>query len=331
LKKINLGLIGLGIMGKVHLHDCLRLRNAKPAGAADISKRALQFAKEAGVKNVQGDYEKLLNDPSIDAVIISLPNHLHCECAKKAAEEGKDIFLEKPLARNVAEGEQILSCVKRGGVKLMLGYPLRFSEPFVKLKDSLREGVFGDVWMATTTNIGAGPFSPRAGTSGPVPVPSWWFDKKLTGGGALLDLGSHMINLLSWYFGDVTDARSYLGHKFNLDFEDYALCFLKFEDGPVATVNVGWFSRDFRIGIDFYGTAKHGVETFLPLTSPSLLGFAMNLIKGELKTESPFHKELQYFVDCIHSNTRPSPSGEEALLDLKAISAAYENTLRLDS
>jgi len=330
LKKVNLGLIGLGTMGKVHLQNCLRLENARPAGAADVSKRALQFAKEAGVKNIQEDYEKLLNDPSINAVIISLPNFLHCECAKKAAENGKDIFLEKPLARNMVEGEQILSHVKREGVKLMVGYPLRLSEPFVKLRDNIQEGVFGDVRMATATDISTGPFSPRVGTAGPAPVPSWWFDKKLTGGGALLDLGSHMINLLRWYFGDVTSVRSYLGHKSNMDFEDHALCFLKFREGPVATVNVGWFSKDTQIGVELYGTAKHGSETLL--SSPSLLNFAMNVIKGKRgKTESPFHKELQYFVDCINSNTPPSPSGEEALLDLKTISAAYENTLRLDS
>src|SRR3990170_2689602 len=137
LKKVNLGLIGLGSIGKIHLKNCLRLENAQLSSVADSSRKALRFAREIGIKNVQTDYGKLLDDKNIDAVVISVPNFLHAECTKRAAETGKDIFLEKPLARSVAEGEQILAHVKRNDVKLMVGYPSRFSREFIELKNKI--------------------------------------------------------------------------------------------------------------------------------------------------------------------------------------------------
>ncbi len=145
---MNLGLIGLGSMGKVHLKNCLRLKSAKLVSVADSSKKALRFAKQVGIKNVQTDYNKLLDDKSLDAVIISVPNFLHRECTCRAAEAGKAIFLEKPLARNVAEGEQILSSVRREGVKLMVGYPSRFSEAFNGLKTKVESGKCWEIYRS---------------------------------------------------------------------------------------------------------------------------------------------------------------------------------------
>jgi predicted dehydrogenase len=332
LKNVNLGLIGLGTRGKTLLDGCLRLENANLVAVADVSKKALRFARDIGVKNVQVDYNKLLNDQTIDAVVISLPNFLHYECAKRAAEAGKDILLEKPLARNLMEGEQILSYVKREGVKLMLGYGLRFSEPFTRLKDQIQNGELGEVQIASATNISTGPFSPRTAISEPAPVPAWWFDKELTGGGALLDLGSHIINILRWYLGEVDSVKSYLGYRFNLGFEDSAVVFLKFKNDAIATVNVGWFSKDYRVSVELYGTVK-GV--YAANSHPGFLDFASDAIKsrfGKIKRSLVNTcKELQYFVDCVNSDVNPYPSGEEGLLDLKIISLAYNNTFPLGS
>jgi len=332
LEKVNLGLIGLGSMGKVHLQNCLRLKNAKLVSVADSSKGALQFAREAGVRNVQTDYNKLLKDKSIDAVIISVPNFLHLECAKNAAEAGKDIFLEKPLARNVSEGEQILSYVRRAGVKLMVGYPSRFHEAFTRLKDDIQSGVLGDIQIASATNISTGPFSPKGELGRPAPVPTWWFEEKSMGGGALLDLGIHAISLFRWYFGDVTNVKSYLGHRFNMDFEDHAICLLKFKDGPVTTINVGWFSKDSRVSVELYGTVRH---ISVIRSSPSILETVTDDLRRKFgrveRSIERYYKELQHFVDCVSSNMLPSPNGEEGLLDLKIISMAYKNAFQLDS
>lgn len=331
LKKLSLGLIGLGNMGKIHLQNCLRLKNAELVAVADSSKKELQIARKMGVENVHIDYSKLLNDHDIEAVIISVPNFLHSECTIKAAEAGKHIFLEKPLARNVAEGEQILSHVKRAGVKLMVGYPSRFHRDFIRIKDELQRGLLGDVQVAIATNLSSGPFSPRGELGRPVPVPEWWFNKEAIGGGALLDLGIHFVSLLKWYFGDVIHAKSYLGYRFNMDFEDHAVCLLKFSQGLIATINVGWFSKDARISLELYGTVKN----ISMVHSFGVLDVIVDDIRRKLgkveHSRERFYKELQYFTDCILSDSLPSPSGEEALSDLQVISMAYQNALRFDS
>lgn len=327
---MNLGLIGLGSIGKIHLKNCLRLKNALLISVADPSKRALQFAREAGIKNVQTDYNELLNDKTIDAVIISVPNFLHSECAQNAAEAGKDIFLEKPLARSVAEGKQILAHVRRNGVKLMVGYPSRFVEEFIKLKNKIEDGVLGDIQMAYATNISKGPFSQRGEVGRPVPVPSWWFNRELMGGGALLDLGVHGISLFKWYFGEVVDAKSYLGYKFNMDFEDHALCFLRFKEGPLATVIVGWFSEVSRVNVKLYGTVSY---VSVIRSSASVFNTILDDVRRKLgkieRSMNPYYKELQFFVECLNSDATPRPSGEEALQDLEIISMAYKNSFQL--
>jgi len=308
-------------MGKIHLYNCLHLKNARLIAVSDVSKKSLLTAKKAGVKHAFKDYNDLLKDPSINAVIISLPTFLHVEAAIKAAEHEKHILVEKPLARKAIEAKRILSAAKQNGVKLMVGYPLRFSPSFINLKNELKHGTLGDVQIATANHISTGPFFSRGEKSIPKPVPSWWFDKKLTGGGALIDLGCHMINLLRWYFGEVTSIQSLLGHRFNMDFEDHATCVLKFKNGTLAILNVGWFARYHKVSVDLYGTVKHASATS---KSPGLIDYAKKIFTSD--TSSSFYKELEHFVSCISSDTTPSPSGEEGLEDLRLISTAYKNT-----
>ena len=231
MKTVKLGIIGLGYIGQVHLRHSFKIPGVQVSAVADISKKALKKAKNMGVKKTYIFYEELLKDPEVDAVVIGLPTHLHLQCTQKAAESNKNIFLEKPIARNVKEAQEIISVAQRNSVKLMIGYPLRFNRSFREVKEKLDNGLLGDVENAHATYISSGPFFHRAEGYSPVPVPEWWFDKNLTGGGVLIDLGSHIINLLRWYFGEITDIKSHLGHRFNMDFEDSAMCLAKFESG----------------------------------------------------------------------------------------------------
>lgn len=243
MEKIRLGLIGLGYIGKIHLRHCQKLANAKLIAAADLSKKALKTAKEEGIKKLYTNYEQLLKDPEIDAVIIALPTHLHLRCAIETAENQKHILLEKPIARNATEAREIIAAAQKHSVKLMMGYPMRFAKELQQLKQKMNEGVLGDVEIAQATYISSDPLFHRAEGLTLNPVPEWWFNKELTGGGALMDLGSHIINLLRWYFGEITDIKSHLGYRFNMPFEDSATCLAKFENGTKAIITVGWFSQ----------------------------------------------------------------------------------------
>jgi len=133
--KVKLGIIGFGNIGRVHFSSCSFLRHVKVEAVADTSPRSRKLAKSWGVKNVYNNYKELLERTDTDAVIISLPNFLHCEAASMAADYGKDILLEKPMARTMAEGEDIVKHVVKNGVKLMMGYHYRFNDLIRSLKD----------------------------------------------------------------------------------------------------------------------------------------------------------------------------------------------------
>jgi predicted dehydrogenase len=286
----------------------------------------LSYAKRKGVKNVYASYEDLLKSEQLDAVVISLPNFLHLESVIKAAEAGKDILLEKPLARNVEEGKQILSAVRKNGVQLMMGNVMRFIPSLRKLHDEIVDGLFGSVQIAEATNVSGGPFASRGDSAGPIQVPSWWFNKELTGGGVLLDLGSHMIDLLVWYFGEVVYVASHLEQMLKTDLEDTAICVLKFKDGPVATVKVGWFSKDTLESLQVCGTAKNMLVRIFPQSTVKTAWRSITTKFG-LHNTDPRYLELEHFVSCLQKDELPQPSGEEGLRCLQVISSAYENVL----
>ena len=321
----NIGLIGLGRIGKIHFYNILRLKNARLIAVADQSKTARRFAKVQGIRKVYSDYARLLEDSSIDGVIIALPTFLHSKCTIMAAECKKHIFLEKPLARNVKEGKEIVSKVQKAGVKAMVGYPLRFSE-FAKIKSEIDDGLLGDVVNAYGVNVWQGPFLSISNGSIPVRVPDWWFNPELTGGGALIDLGCHMINLLVWYFGDkITSVKSILGYRFNMPFEDHALCFIKFRQGILALVNVGWYSVERIIKIELLGTAK---SISMVAGSTKMSSHILHTLGIRPLPESQaFYNELDYFVKCLIDDHKPSPTAADALKDLEIISLAYKNKI----
>lgn len=327
MEKIRLGLIGLGYVGKTHLRSCLKLDSVTLVAVSDVSKKALKLAQKMGVKKTYTDYKRLLDDKSIDAVIIALPTHLHLPCAKEAAEAGKHILLEKPLARNTAEGKQIVATARRHDIKLMVGYPFRFSPAFRTLKEKIESGDLGEIQIAYATNMGAGPFVHRSEENTPRPVPEWWFNKELTGGGALLDIGSHMINLTRWYFGEIKNIKAYLGHRFNFDFEDYAICIANFSSGTKAVINVGWFSQQLVLEVELFGTAGHAYARHSP---PGKITRAIHTIfRKTPKYYLPHLKEISHFVNCIRNDRQPLPSGEDALKDLEAIEMAYKNNTHI--
>lgn len=322
MNKINFGIIGLGNQGKIHLRNCMRLKKARVKSVAEISKKNLEFARRFGVKDIYTNYEDMLKDEQINAVIISLPNFLHLEASVKAAEAGKHILIEKPMGRNVEESREILSAIRRNGVKLMVGYGLRFNPIVKRIREKIMDGFFGEVQIVESTYVSGGPFTPKSNRAGPVPVPSWWFDKKLAGGGSLLDLGSHMIDMLLWFFGEVKDIESYISYTFNLEIEDVATCMLKFRKGPLAIVNVGWFSKDFIRSIQICGTSKN---LWFNLSRLDVGKEIWNDLKKKIGwyNSDPYYLELAHFVNCLQQDEEPNPSGEDGLRCHEVISWAY--------
>lgn len=327
MKPVKVGLIGVGGIGSLHLKHALMLPNAEVTAVADTAKSALNMAKEAGVKNTYNSYSELLKKADVDAVLIALPTHLHLPCAVEAAEAGKHIFLEKPIAVTVSEAKEVIAATQRQGVKLMMGYPMRFNRRFLQLKEDLANGFLGDIEHAHAVYVSAGPFVHRADGHSPAPVPEWWFNPQLTGGGVFVDLGCHIINLLRMFFGEVTEIRSQFGHRYHMDFDDSAVCLARFSSGTLAVINVGWYSQQYLMRLDLLGSVSHASVEHMP--PPTLVQFYQMLRRGISEFNQPHYDELAYFVDCLQADVDPSPSGLDGLRDLEAISQAYKNTIEL--
>jgi len=303
------------------------LRGAEVYSAADISKNALETARELGVKNTFTDYSEMLKDPQLDAVIVALPTHLHLKCARAAAEAKKHIFLEKPIAAAVEEAKEIISHAESNSVKLMMGYPMRFNRHFAKLKQDMADGLIGDVENAHATYVCAGPFGTRFDGHAPAPVPDWWFNTQLTGGGVLVDLGCHVINLLRWLFGEVVDIKGQFGYRYGMQFEDSAMCLARFANGSLAAINVGWYSQDYLLRLDLLGSVRTVSVQHMP--PPTMRALYQMMTRGISEFNQPHFDELQYFVDCLQNDTAPASTGTDGLRDLEAIAKAYRNRIVL--
>lgn len=263
---LRVGVIGLGRMGKLHFLNALHMKDVKTVAIADKSRMNRKAAEKYRVKTYE-DYTKLIDSEELDAVIISLPNFLKRESIFSASEKGLDIFVDKPLARNLAEAEEIVRKARIENVRLMVGVNCRYFDSVQKVKKILDEGRVGDVVIATSELIGDGPFShPLV----PKPVPEWWFNKEKAGGGALLDLGYHLIDIFNWLFGDLEIEFSTLGYRFGLPIEDSATVVLRStKTGVRSIVNAGWFSRmifpNFNFRIHLHGTVGYvSTDQFAP-------------------------------------------------------------------
>jgi predicted dehydrogenase len=204
---------------------------------------------------------------------------------------------------------------------------MRFNRHFLKLKEDIAEGLIGDVENAHATYICAGPFVSRGDGHAHAPVPDWWFNTQLTGGGVLVDLGCHIINLMRMLFGEIVDIQGQFGYRFHMDFEDSAMCLARFETGTLAAINVGWYSQEYILRLGLLGTVRNvSVEHMPPKTLPAMYQM---LTRGVSGFNLPHFDELQYFINCLQNDTAPSPSGIDGLRDLEAIVKAYKNRISL--
>ena len=324
MNHVRLGLIGLGYIGKTHLKNAQKLDNTKIVSVADTSKQALAYAKDKGVKLLYSDYTEMLKQPDLDAVIVSLPNFLHKESVDYICEEEKHILMEKPLARNPAEGKYIVDKARKHDLKLMVGYPLRFTPYLIKAKEDIDSGDFGFIQNLHAVRTGSGPYFHRDAGGYPIPVPEWWFSKEKVGGGVLLDTGCHLINLLRWYFGDIVKIHGAFGYKYGLEVEDQALCIVEFDNGTKGCLTLNWTSYYDMFKIEIFGTTSNHTIYQKPTSKPIT---AIQMLLGTSKFWVPYMNEIEHFSDSVLNDKNPEPSGEDGLKDLIAINNAYNNRI----
>lgn len=337
---VNVGIIGLGQMGRLHLYNCLHIDGVNVIAASDKSKRLLKKTEELGVKKLYVNYHDMLKDSSnqLDGVIISLPNFLHYESVQAALEAGLDVFIEKPLARTVEECRSIENSVTKSGRKLMVGHCVRFLDAVEKMKDLVDRGSIGSVEVITAEEVLNGPFSHSAV---PTPIPEWWFDLEKTGGGVLLDLGYHMIDLFRFFAGEANVIFSQLDHKMNLPMEDSAIVILHSKSSNAkGIINVGWYQKTIFPGFNFR-LIVHGnsgftsTDDYLPRNpyvhamKEGTKNFLRRITGRKIRPLSytyyyeQYVKELVSFFECLDKDIDPPITVTDGMRTIEIISDAY--------
>lgn len=325
-RPVQVAVIGAGLVAqRSHLPAYAASEEAEIA--AIVSGRvetAEGAAKEFGAQRVLRRWEEAVADPGIDAVDICTPNALHAPIAIAAARAGKHILVEKPMAMTVAEADAMIDAARRTGVLLMVAHNLRFVPIYETIRRIMEEGTIGRPLAVRAVFMHAGPDEFWGATS------DWFWKPEMAGGGSMLDMGIHMIDLVRWFIGrPVLEVAAMTARSVKPTFaDDNAIALLRFEGDTLASVQSSWSARPFPDrGITIHGEAGHlvmGRSAEEPLVVNILGGEGGQRIAPEIPSMSERGNPFVHFVRCIRDGTPPLTSGEEGRASLAVALAAYE-------
>lgn len=248
--KIGWGLIGCGDIARKRVAPALRdLDNCElvAVSRADAA-RAESFAAEFGAKRWHADWRLLIADAEVEAVYIATPVHLHAEQAVAAAESGKHVLVEKPMALTVAECERMNAAAEANGVRLGVAYYRRFYPVVERVREMLESGEIGAPVVAQVNafeRFDPAPENPRR----------WLLDKRHAGGGPMFDFGCHRIEVLLNLFGDVKAIKGLASNViFDREVEDTASALIQFERGMQAVLSVTHAASEPQDTLEIFGS-----------------------------------------------------------------------------
>lgn len=230
---IRLGILGAGPIGKAHATGA-KQAGFRVVGAADrIPDRLSALSNELKLDRSVSDAEELIRDPGLDAVSICLPTHLHAPIAISALRSGKHVLIEMPPATTSRDAKAIAKAAEKAGKIVLYAAVRRFGSAEQSAKQAIDKGYAGKVYHARATWLR---------TRGVPKGTGWYSDKSLSGGGAGIDLGLSMIDLLIHLIGSEVTHVSAVGHACltGLPVEEFAHGLLRFESGASAEVSVSW-------------------------------------------------------------------------------------------
>ena len=344
--KVRVGVIGCGA-GLFHLEAYANEPRATVVALAGLdTDRCQSLAKQFSVPDIYGEYTELLADPTIDAVSVAVPNHLHLPVCVAALEAGKHVVVEKPLARNTEDGERIVQAARDNGRVLAIAFNRRHRQDVALLKQHVDAGGLGRVYYAKAF------WMRRAGIPG---LGTWFTKKEQAGGGPLIDLGVHVLDMALYMMGNptvtsVTAATfaelgpqgkgSWAGTRFRDDaarayeVEDLATAFIRFADGAVLQLETCWAAYTGvtdEFGVTLYGN-QGGAE--IHVKDYALTGTLRTFGDWEgiptdatprLQATHGHSAIIANFVTSILTGTPVSPSGEEGLDRTRLIDAIYRS------
>ena len=319
---LRVAIMGLGSYGTrvaEAMKDCKRAKLVGVISGTPAKIKAWQKKYGIPEKNCYSyeSFDAIRNNPDIDAVYIITPNGLHKDQAIRVAQAGKHVICEKPMAINAAEGQQMVDACRKSGVKLLVGYRMHLEANTLQIVNMRNEGAFGKVLFFQ----GLSGF--RIGNPG-----QWRLDKKLAGGGAMMDIGIYSINGARYMIGEeptwVTAQETKTDPvKFKEGVDETIMFQLGFPGGAVASC----LSTYTMNNLDrFFLNGEKGFAELHPATGYGPIKGRTN--QGELQNPHITHQTVQMdeMAGMILENKKPlvPMDGEEGLKDLKIIDAIYQ-------
>lgn len=304
--------------------------------------RAQAFGAQYGAKAYYDSLQALAADKNVDAVYIASPNSLHCAQALCMLRAGKHVLCEKPMALNTAQAQEMEKAAKESGKLLMIGFVRRFGNDCAVLKDFIDSGSFGEIYYAKAQYLR------RKGCPG-----GWFGDKSRSGGGPLIDLGVHVIDLCRYLMGGpqpvsvygatfsklgdrrhIKDARGYSSTVVSkddiFDVEDMATALIRFDNGAVLSVEAS-FSLNIEkdVGnIELFGT-KAGCKLDPELTIFTDMNDYLANVKLSQSTalsfDGLFDNEINHFVECIETGKPCRNPAQDGVTLMKILDGIYES------
>lgn len=270
--------------------------------------KAEDFAQRHGAKRAYSSVEALLADPEIDTVYIATPPYLHCAQTLQAAAAGKHVLVEKPMALSVAECDQMIAACQKFNVSLHVAYYRRYWPKFQAIKAALEEGELGTVLGAQLQLCTLAP------TSG------WRVDPAISGGGHVVDVGSHRLDMLCFLLGEVAEVQGFAQNRLaHHSAENDTVFSLRFDSGALASAGFHFHTRPSRDVLEIFGS--EATLTCDPFDGTS---FTINSEERRFETPSPTHLP---FVQALVRGEPGHVTGQEGRKATQILEAALGTKL----
>ena len=336
MDKLRFGVIGAGgIADRRTIPGILAASNAELVAVMEINMELANAMKEKhGALRAYDNVPDLLADPDVDAVYIASPVVLHAEQAMAAADAGKDILIEKPLAMSSEEGEKVVAYCKEKGVRIAAGFMMRFGAYVQEMKKDIAAGKIGDVVSGYAQFTCWYPDMPG----------NWRQSKKMGGGGAVMDMGVHCIDLVQYVTGQkiVEVAGMHDTLTFKYEVEDAAQIMLRLENGALVTIQTNFNIPDeaAKWRFEFFGTRGRMMgDTIIGQVDGGTMDalFMDNVggydavqdakeVEGEtfdVEFGNMYQREIESFADSILNNKPLEVPAEDSVFVQKVIESAY--------
>lgn len=313
----RLALVGGGGIAASHLESIARMNMLQAVAIADVrEERARELAGQYGI-SAYTDYKRMIEAEKPDIAIITLPHFLHRDAAVFAAEHGCHVLLEKPMALNVGECDDIIAAVNRHSVTLMVGHTQHYIRENIEAKKWIDSGILGDFVMITDS---------RHVNYNRPERPDWFFEKAKAGGGIMTNLGSHSVDKIQWLTGSpIAKVRASIRHGMGRgDVEGGGMAFLQTKSGIPAVISQSGFAGAPRNETELMFT-KGMIKL---LTGESLWvsqGGGYRQIEPD-KGEAPFQLQFRELVDCIESGREPECSMAYSRSIVNVVESMYRSS-----